>query len=505
MKRIFILISLMAAAFGAAAQDAEYQLIRRHYTLNDDGSIDIRFRKEIKLLRNRAITAYADKGETFILYNPATDRLTINESYTIRKDGSRVQTPQNAFIDQLPSSCENCGRYNRLRERVVVHTALEYDCIVVLDYTIHREPYIGMGPTGEFEQPAYLEERLQMEQDCPVKKYEIIVDAPESKFKLQWAHFNPSKRTVLDDSHRYHVVYTDLPQTYNDAYLPEADLLYNTLYFTLGTEPAADELIERVPAADNLLVELFNKEPLAYATAIRDYVYDYIRTNDIPPSLLSYRVSSAQETFTSGCGTPDDKLNLLLALLHQANFSADRDQVEGVVVNIDSHPYHLSLQSKNRPAPTVTDNLEEPLPDLTTLLWEGNPIGGGFKQMALPAPEQQLTIDPKRLTSVRTAPMKVPSYSCSNHYKLVLPRTPKHTLVNGPVQISRKMIGVGSIEISIRQLDDGSIDIVRRLRLFPSRGVVSGKAYQFVRQMLIDWDTYNTITIKAAPGHPVGQ
>ena len=53
------------------AQDAEYNLIRRTYKVNNDGSLDISYRKEIKLIRNRAITAYADKGETFILYNPS--------------------------------------------------------------------------------------------------------------------------------------------------------------------------------------------------------------------------------------------------------------------------------------------------------------------------------------------------------------------------------------------------------------------------------------------------
>ncbi|MCR5192580.1 MAG: DUF3857 domain-containing protein, partial [Bacteroidales bacterium] len=109
-KTSIISLSVVALFLGfmcssTFAQDAEYNLIRRTYKVNSDGSLDISYRKEIKLIRNRAITAYADKGETFILYNPAIDNLTINESYTIRPDGSRVQTPANAFIDQLPSQC----------------------------------------------------------------------------------------------------------------------------------------------------------------------------------------------------------------------------------------------------------------------------------------------------------------------------------------------------------------------------------------------------------------
>lgn len=191
MKRILSLTIGLALAVAAIAQnnlstlgpDAEYNLIRRTYKVNADGSMDIRFRKEIKLLRNRAITAYADKGETFIEYNPAFESLTINECYTQRPDGTKIVTPQNAFVDQLPSSCVDCGRYNGLREMAIVHTALEYNCIVVLDYTLHRKSGV-------------LAERFNTSMDCPVKLYEII---------------HP-------DGHKQ--VITDIPQTMNDPYMP---------------------------------------------------------------------------------------------------------------------------------------------------------------------------------------------------------------------------------------------------------------------------------------------
>ena len=107
MKRIILTTIILLATVAAYAQntqpDAEYNLIRRSYKVNSDSTMDIRFRKEIVLLRNRAITAYADKGETFITYNPAFESLTINECYTVRPDGSKVTTPQNAFILQQPS------------------------------------------------------------------------------------------------------------------------------------------------------------------------------------------------------------------------------------------------------------------------------------------------------------------------------------------------------------------------------------------------------------------
>jgi len=85
MKRLFLItiaVLMGATTMSQSQPDAEYKLIRRSYKTNSDGSMDINFRKEIKLIRNRAITAYADKGETFITYNPQFETLTINECYT---------------------------------------------------------------------------------------------------------------------------------------------------------------------------------------------------------------------------------------------------------------------------------------------------------------------------------------------------------------------------------------------------------------------------------------
>ena len=73
---------------------------------------------------------------------------------------SIIKTPENAFILQLPSECTDCGRLNDLREVAIVHTALEYNCTIVLDYTLYRKS-------------TCLAERFNLNQDCPVKRYEI--------------------------------------------------------------------------------------------------------------------------------------------------------------------------------------------------------------------------------------------------------------------------------------------------------------------------------------------
>ena len=86
-RSFYILLSVIFFIVAATAQEYEatYHLISRSYTLNEDGSMDYRYRKELQLFTTASFDKY---GETFIVYNPEYQTLTINEAYTVRKDGS---------------------------------------------------------------------------------------------------------------------------------------------------------------------------------------------------------------------------------------------------------------------------------------------------------------------------------------------------------------------------------------------------------------------------------
>lgn len=477
----------------ALAQDAEYQLIRRTYTVNNDGTIDIRFRKEIKLLRNRAITAYADKGETFILYNPAIDQLTINESYTIRPDGSRVQTPANAFVDQLPSQCQDCGRYNGIRERAVIHTALEYNCIIVLDYTIHRKTQ-------------RLDESLILSEDCPIKKYEIIYDINSNvkngiAFGFDTKNLPKSHKYLKKQDKGWHLVLTDIPQSFKDRYLPSPYVLYPSVRIFFGSEENTVDDTETLPEAINVIGELFENDMIQYVTNIRDYVVDYIKTNDIPVALLDHRTTTAKETFLSACGTPADKNRLLAAMLREAGFKVSSEKGHVIVTitkkNMDVD-YRLSAATKAplRPDGAAIDEqrtieVDESIP------WQGERIGGGYQQMEVPSAKGSIDINPARLTSDRKAPLAVRNCNEKYHYSIALPRTPNRQYVGKPVNISYTKKGVGSIRISISQEHPGAaIDVVRELKIEVENGIVTPKQYKDFRQMMQDWYSYRIVTIR---------
>ncbi len=500
MNRIFriltavVLFSVFSSPFSASyAQDAEYKLIRRTYKINNDGTMDISYRKEIKLLRNRAITAYADKGETFILYNPAIDELRINESYTIRKDGTRVQTPANAFIDQLPSQCENCGRYNGIRERVVVHTALEYDCIIVLDYTIHRKA-------------SYLDEEIVLSEDCPVKKYEVIFDSPDNMGSIFTVEgFDGTTPKQIKDGHYYHCVATNLPQNYNDSYLPNAKTLYPVVHLTFkpyvpdfvcGTGTV--DLEAKICSQANYLIgELHDNNPMTYVTNIRDYVIDHIRTTDFPMSLVNYEISSPSETFLSACGTPTDKEWLILALIREAGFKAFKEDGHIVVtIQEDGHNMDYTLSATDKRPPRLKDaaiDEQRTIEIEQTLAWQGKNIGGNYTQMTLPTERGSISIDPARLTSNRKAPVKV--RNCNEKYHYTIQNA--GTMVGKPISISRTVNGLGSIKISIKQLGNGAIDVIRELNIDVPDGIVTPKQYKAFRKMIQDWNQNKRITTNA--------
>jgi len=325
-KTIYILVALLfafAANLSAQSYEAIYHLISKSYTLNEDGSMDFRYRKELQLFTT---ASFDDYGETFILYNPEFQKLTINESYTVRKDGSVVKTPDNAFNPSLPFACTNCERFNTMREMVVTHTALEYDATIVLDYTIHTEQPFLPG----------LMERIDLYENAPVEKYDISVTIPNEAVIFHNVNYKGEsglgEHTYGPDSARvlsWH--FTDLPQKPAESYLPHNELPY--VMFTTFDSPtslmAAMTMQNAfLPAPQNLYDEvlkpIMQKEisPMEKVLEIRDYVYDNIHTNDFPIKYMANIIASPYMVWQTNCGTPIEKTLLLESMLRAAGFDA---------------------------------------------------------------------------------------------------------------------------------------------------------------------------------------
>ena len=315
MKKNIFLLLIVFASFSAFAKapekDAVYKLISKSYTLNTDGSTEFRKRTELQIFTRMTFDHF---GETFITYNPDFQEIIINEAYTIRKDGSKVETPENAFNPMLPEGCTKCERLNGIRTMVVTHTALEYDAVIVLDYTIRSKNFF-------FQE---LLEKVDLQEEVPVEKYVVSVTTPDykpAKFVLN-GKLSYTETENTDKGMKTSVMtFTNLPEYPTDEYIFPGD--YKAVTFYTMDEP--HYIVGKI-AQQNAMQKFSNQKITDFFTSrfaeemtdmdkvvsVRDYIHDNIQNNHLDASVLNYMFASPQQVWESNCALPIEK-NILLA------------------------------------------------------------------------------------------------------------------------------------------------------------------------------------------------
>ena len=323
MKRYILIIIAICAMTTAMAKspekDAVYKLISKSYTLNTDGSTEFRKRTELQIFTRMTFDHF---GETFITYNPDFQELIINEAYTIRKDGSKVETPANAFNPMLPDGCTKCERLNGIRTMVVTHTALEYDATIVLDYTIRSKNFF-------FQE---LWEKVDLQEEVPVEKYVVSV-THRSSGDLEILFNGNCTRTVNEGENvtTHEFTYTNLPECPTDEYLfPDA-----TAWLAFTTVINESSLIDKI-TRQNALQKFSNQKITDFFRSrftedmsdmdkilyVRDYIHDNIRTSNLNAKVLNYMFASPQQVWESNCALPIEKNILLAGVLQSLGYDA---------------------------------------------------------------------------------------------------------------------------------------------------------------------------------------
>ena len=344
---------LATSCWAGEQPDAVYHKILRSYKLHEDGTVDVRFRKELQLFSLDAF--FHTYGETLIPYNSDFQTLTINEAYTIRKDGSIVQTPPNAFNPSLPASCADCDRLNSMREMVVTHTALEYDATIVLDYTIHTQTIFF----------ANLMEQINLYEDAPIELYEIFVEVPAELELSYIKNYDESmeqfSKVVTDtNTNFFHWTFANLPQQPDEPYIVPG-YLPNLLFTTIPSPLYFCELLQNQTAFlhhdhsifQDVLKEIVKEDEtkVEQMLAIRDYVATRIHTNRLPIRHVNYLLAAPYTVWMSNCGTPFEKNLLLTDMLQAAGFTCEmgfffedmmQDIQSAVVVNVGNEQYYIS-------------------------------------------------------------------------------------------------------------------------------------------------------------------
>lgn len=353
-KRYFLVIlavCMMAAAFAKAPEkDAVYKLVSKSYTLNTDGSTEFRKRTELQIFTRMTFDHF---GETFITYNPDFQELIINEAYTIRKDGSKVETPQNAFNPMLPEGCTKCERLNGIRTMVVTHTALEYDAVIVLDYSIRSKNFF-------FQE---LLEKVDLQEEVPVEKYVVSVTTPDykpAKFvlngKLSYTESENSNKNMKTTT----MTFADLPALPTDEYLFPGEYKAVTFY----TMDESHHIVGKI-AQQNAMQKFSNQKITDFfrsrvkedmtdmdkVLSVRDYIHDNIRTNHLDARVLNYMFASPQQVWESNCALPIEKNILLAGVLQSLGYDAQfvfltetltKDPTSMVYVKVGEIYYYIS-------------------------------------------------------------------------------------------------------------------------------------------------------------------
>ena len=374
-----------------AAPEARFGKLSKTYTLHADGRQELRVQKELTLYTHAAMNNLY--GETFIIYDPQYQQLEIHDSYTRQKDGTIIRTPDNAFVEVLPSAAANAPAYNNLKEMVVVHTGLELGGTIYLDYSIKS-------------QAGYLPE---LDICCPIKELSPIdeftfrIEVPEGK-TLHYELLNASARPTEANKDGMKSVTWKLKNVEPRPYS------YPSLRSSLGlVQQAASGMMPVLVAStwtnyadalkaftrqfvsgdrtvvESKLTELkqaAQKDSTDLRTAIATYMDGLYRSNQCKVSLgeAGYRLRPASEIIRSAYGTQAELVNLDVTLQKAAGLKAEvavcalrpsvadncgLGSIVSVMTKSDATPKGVALQGTEEARlqnyMTVTDLQAQPL------------------------------------------------------------------------------------------------------------------------------------------------
>jgi len=328
MKKLILIIfclSIISTSFSQTENaDANYLKVLKEYTLNDDGSMDFHYAKELKLLTH--FSFHRLYGETFIVYNTDFQKLEINSAYTIMADGKKIITPDNAFNEVLPRFSTNAPAFNNIREMVVTHTGLEVNSVINLDYTITTEK--GFYPTLMGDEI--------LAESSPINELIIKVIIPESKtLNFELLNFSGQHIVNIEDGKKIHTwTFKTIPASSKDYY-QEANhgdaprLIFSTskdlqraynnfvnqAAFDFETNTSMNETVSKITSDET--------NQLTIALQLQKLVSGDINNLNIPLEYTGFKCRTPIETWNSNQGTQLEKVLLLSALLHKANIVAE--------------------------------------------------------------------------------------------------------------------------------------------------------------------------------------
>lgn len=305
---ITTILCLLAFTAAHAGDEATYEKLHTSYTLAADGSQQYRRVMDLKLETH---TSFNDLfGETFVVYNPEYQTLTINEAYTTQADGTVVPLPDNAVNESLPHAAADAPAYNRLREAVITHTGLEIGATIHLDYTLSTKAgfYPALEVCETLTEPA-----------ASVKDRRIEITVPAGT-ELRYDPAMKPRRT--GDTYTWQ--FRNLAAYYDEGYTPQNGEGRPTLCATTFTSTA--DALSRIARTERDIVKvpgLARQSKDETLKAYAEYMGSHLGRSGVTPFMTGYRTRPAAEVLASAYGTDLEKCTLLARALTAEGIDAE--------------------------------------------------------------------------------------------------------------------------------------------------------------------------------------
>ena len=300
--------------------DAVFKSIKKVYTLNTDGSINYQYQHTLKYITHFSFNrAY---GESFIVYNPEQQELTINKAETKMADGKIVPSPENAFNEVLPRFAAGAPAFNNLREMVVTHTGLEPECVVDFNYELSSKA--GYLP--------FFTENIILQENVPVENLEIVIIVPdETALNYKLINIENMAKISKNEGHsQYTWKFKNLNGIEHEANQPHDQSFLPRLIFSNVNMP--DILNQIHKSADlnlNDQIKAFitkkisgRKKGIQIIKELQNIVGKEMNTFNVPIEHTTFTVRPISEVWKSNGGTELEKILLLNEIIKYSGFES---------------------------------------------------------------------------------------------------------------------------------------------------------------------------------------
>ncbi len=324
---IFLFFGLGTAVFAQEESntnnaDAVYENVVYEYILNEDSSTIFNYSHKLKLLSYYSFQRRY--GESFIVYDPNHQELKIKTSETTMADGTKVQSPENAFNKVVPRFAGHAAPYMHLREMVVTHTGLEKNATIDFSYSIE---------TGKDFLPG-LQAKVFLRKRSPVKNFEVRVVVPKGK-EINYHLANSKVKPDINNTARWTVYkwnFNNVPLLEVEPTQPPWGEFVPTLYISsaspeyvkehlLGEENAFKPNEKMKTKVTELIKDKTSGKEKGLALA--NYVKNNVGLMDCNPLEYGYKPLTAIETFQNNVGSALDKAVLLKTMLTEAGLDTE--------------------------------------------------------------------------------------------------------------------------------------------------------------------------------------